>query len=506
MENNVQWTDLFLNNLVNFQKRKHEKCRKFMKYFDLMTVDRAIEFVKDYYKIYLLSHSSPVVSICVSHDESFFASISNDSPILIWSLITKSQICSIPYQEKDVTVLHMTYNSENLLIGTKTGRIHLFNIKEARVDFIFEGHRASIQEICSIPNTTLFISASLDLSILLWNLSSKRCEAYMKKHESYVTCLHVCPNGKYFASGSWDKKVILWNIQKKNSIKTLGNLEKVIKSVCFSKDSKTLAAASGNIIFLYSLNDFSEKQLISHTYTITKVLFYDAETLISVSFDKTIKIWNTSDSQIKEVVSSSPNHCTSIALASNRKNLILGLNDGKLKIVGFDGNSIDYILPGHNKDVYLMKISQNCKILASTCCLNSLAFWDLKVRSCNFVIQKASDSINSFDFSYDCSKLVAGFISGCVEVWELNGYTSLKVVETSGNPINFVLFWSDSYFLVSSHNTEISFWGMEKCEKIVFDHRTNDSCVKAVRMGQFLMCQYKKNELKCFKIPETLLV
>lgn len=501
METDNSWISIFISNLVKFQKSRQEKKRNSLEYFNMLPVDLAVDFIKSFYHLYIQSHTSAITNISLSNDESVFVSISANSAIHVWSLITKSQIYSIDHLDKDITVLQFTPDWQNLLIGTKSGKIRLLSFKESRVEFTFEGHRASIQEICLIPNSQLFISASLDLSIIMWNLATKRCEAYMKKHEAYVSCLHVSPNSSYFASGSWDHKVILWNIRKKSVIKTFGNLEKVVNSVCFSKDSRVLAAASGNIIFVFSLNDFSEKHLESHTCTVTKVLFSNAGLLISVSFDKSIKVWDTSNYQVKKVIMTSPNHCTSSVLAESGKSLILGLNNGQIKLVSFNESNTDLLLPGHNKDVFLVRISPNCRVLASTCCLYWLALWDVKLKNCLVNSKKLNDPINSFEFCKDSTQLVSGYMSGSIEILDLSTLSILKLVEPCSITITCVIFWNNEKIIASSQNNEINIWTIKTKEKTNIPHKNLEFCVKTLKLSNFLLCQYKNNLIKCFKFP-----
>lgn len=131
-------------------------------------------------------------------------------------------------------------------------------------------------------------------SIRIYNYDTGDLVKSLNGHASYVNAIEIL-NEKYIASGSWDSKVIIWDLST-FSIKY--NLAAHTVGVyCIKRISNNLLASadgSGKINIWNWLNGTLVFKLTGHTGKIwyCSLELYDEQTLISGSFDKTIKFWN----------------------------------------------------------------------------------------------------------------------------------------------------------------------------------------------------------------------
>jgi dipeptidyl aminopeptidase/acylaminoacyl peptidase len=141
-------------------------------------------------------------------------------------------------------------------------------------------------------------SSSLDKTIRIWNVADGKQLQEMKGHTDIVDAIAFSPDGKLLASASGmaDKSVRLWNPADGKEIKNLGTHGGSVYAVAFSPDGKLLASAgSDNTIKIWDVPGQKEvTQLKGHEMGVTGVVFTDNNKLVSVSQDRTVRIWDLS--------------------------------------------------------------------------------------------------------------------------------------------------------------------------------------------------------------------
>lgn len=217
----------------------------------------------------LSQHSDTVLALAVSNDGQFLASSSFYDPISLWDL-------SSGYQRHS-------------LIG-HTNRVDAIAFRSTST--------ASTQDDLPLLSSLnkgdtggILASGSGDLTIKLWNVETGTEIRTLEGHAHQIAALAFSPDGITLASASWDGTVKLWNLKTRRH-RTLDVEAGRANGVAFSRDGKKLAIASDSLQ-LWSLS--SGKKLVlepGHRDPVSAVLFgQDDQTLISASFDRTIKIW-----------------------------------------------------------------------------------------------------------------------------------------------------------------------------------------------------------------------
>ena len=211
----------------------------------------------------LSGHSSPVICVALSRDNSHVVSGDEDGTIIVHS--------------------------------TKTG------IVKYRADKVFA---YGVQGLCYLLDGLFVACGSDGLKVLSPSLELVQT---LVGHDGPVWCVTVSPSGSHLASCGVDGKVMIWSEPGEGGewarVQVLEDHTNWVRAVCFSPDGKQLATGSfDKSIKTYSFNEGNAilaHTLEGHTYSVESLLFSpDCKLLCSGSVDRSIKFWNPADGSL----------------------------------------------------------------------------------------------------------------------------------------------------------------------------------------------------------------
>jgi WD40 repeat protein len=130
--------------------------------------------------------------------------------------------------------------------------------------------------------------------VILFDFDKNREVSTLPGHAGSVQNLAFSPDGRTLAGGS-DTSIILWDVGRRSRIATLNGHSKPVFSLAFSPDGRQLASAGAdrNVIIW----DVAGKELLGRLRAGSSVLsvsYLSPDTLISGSFDATVRFWDLS--------------------------------------------------------------------------------------------------------------------------------------------------------------------------------------------------------------------
>lgn len=204
-----------------------------------------------------------------------------------------------------------------------------------------------------------------------------------KGHKDTVNCVAIHPSEPYFASGSSDSTIRLVDYELQNNLIVLKGHTHSVNCVSWAKDELVSGSSdmsikvwkSGNKTNQFDLNEFyCHRTLLGHEHIVSGLISIDdTEFTISVSRDKTIKVWDRTTGFCRKTVSDAHDEWIRCGDA-NKKYLVTSGNDKKLfvfdltNMLAFDktgGNSHPYFVncfPVHDNFVDSVKIYKEGKL------------------------------------------------------------------------------------------------------------------------------------------------
>jgi WD40 repeat protein len=147
--------------------------------------------------------------------------------------------------------------------GGADGLIRFWSIETGDVQFTLAGHRAGAQCLAFSPDGKTLASGGTDKMVRLWDVASKKLLAILSGHNDPVLALAFSPDGKTLASAggpglrtAFPKvksrgEAIVWDLAADKGRARITAADRIM-GLAFSKDSGTLALASGeNVVALW---------------------------------------------------------------------------------------------------------------------------------------------------------------------------------------------------------------------------------------------------------------
>ncbi len=251
----------------------------------------------------LSGHQNWVRAVVFSPDGSVLISGSDDRTIRVWNWRTGQILQTFTEHQGSIATLAvmMNGNSTVLASGSDDKTVKLWEIEAGQESLItFSGHPNFVQSVAFSPDGHLLVSADFDGKIKIWSLS-QRCEIFHLDDTFYgIRTIAISPSGQTLVTAGRDGKIKLRNFPTGESRQTLtaqpgSFLGGGIESVAISPDERLIASASDdekNIKLWNLVTGECIQTLIGHLKGVTSVVFSpDGQTLISGSYDKTIKLW-----------------------------------------------------------------------------------------------------------------------------------------------------------------------------------------------------------------------
>lgn len=152
-------------------------------------------------------------------------------------------------------------------------------------------------------------------------------------HSHFVSDLSLSQDSRYALSSSWDHSLRLWNLKQGKTIQRFESHSKDVLTAAFSVDNRQIFSGGRdkNIKIWNTQGEckFTVEQG-AHTDWVSSVKFYQDKVplLVSASWDKTIKVWDSQTMTLKHTFVGHKAQINSLDMAPNTPYLASGGKDG----------------------------------------------------------------------------------------------------------------------------------------------------------------------------------
>jgi WD40 repeat protein len=172
---------------------------------------------------------------------------------------------------------------------------------------------AKVQSLAVSPDGKLLVSGDTDGIISLWQAETGELVRRLEGHSEPIAesgGLAFSPSGKLLASGSWDDTARVWDVETGETLQILKGHNGDVQGVAFSPDEKRIATSSDDKrLMLWEVESGQPLQVFDgHQNWAVGVGFVprrphadtappggkgDAPLLVSSSYDRTLRVWDT---------------------------------------------------------------------------------------------------------------------------------------------------------------------------------------------------------------------
>lgn len=223
---------------------------------------------------------------------------------LLVSLPDVSLIHSLAISEQTIESVCFNKSGDWIVFGCPDmGQLLVWEWQSETYVLKQQGHSSSMSCLAYSPDGSMVATGGEDSKVKLWNTSSGFCFVTFNEHEASVTGVCFTPNGKVVLSSSVDGTVRAFDMTRYRNFKTF-TTPRPVQLSCISVDSSgDLIAAGGQDVFEIYLWSLTTGRLVDvltgHQGPVASLSFSNNPTssqLASVSWDKTVKVWDALES------------------------------------------------------------------------------------------------------------------------------------------------------------------------------------------------------------------
>lgn len=257
------------------------------------------------------------------HDECFYSG-GGEGYVVEWNHKEKGDGKMLVQVNRPVYSLLLDRQQNHLYCGAASGNLHVIDLQEGKEVRNIEAHEAGIFDIKKVNGH--LITSGGDGVVNVWTAGELVLQHQLKASDKSARVIAVSPDEEEFAVGFSDHKIRTYDLRTFQLKETVDAHSNSVFALAYSPDHQYLLSGGRDVMLRsWKRNEAHAKELDipAHTLHINAIAYNPAATLfVTVSMDKTIKLWDARSFELLKVIDKARNeaHASSV-------NKVMWLND-----------------------------------------------------------------------------------------------------------------------------------------------------------------------------------
>lgn len=246
----------------------------------------------------MITHKSPISGIA-TYDNKYIATAGYDNTVILWD-VEKDESIARGYHDHLVNQCRFSWCGQYLITSSSDYTARIWSVPTMRLLTVLTGHTDDVEGLSFHPEKPYVATCSRDRTIQIYKLDGSLLNV-LKGHTDDIISVEWMSGSDIVVSSSDDGTIKFWN----------AFTGEIVKDLSFNDvQTDTIALTSTGTIF--AGNDKGEIVVINkdeepvmtpaHKAGIKRLVYSEAvKRLISLSYDRSFKVWTYEEGKVKEV-------------------------------------------------------------------------------------------------------------------------------------------------------------------------------------------------------------
>jgi len=243
-----------------------------------------------------MNHQGPIAGIAAAGP--FIATAGYDNRLILWDALSKRAVAR---SHHDHLVNHCAFSTDGTMVASASSdySARVWEVPTLRLKATLIGHGDDVDMAVFSPDDTLVATCALDRKIRIFDISG-RCLKVLRGHTGNILSVAWTRDGQRLVSSSVDGTVREWNAATGTEIRR-NDIDVRTDTLVIDSDGRIFAGDDQGRITIIVDGQITFTQ--AHQAGVKNISFDEAAgVLVTLSYDRTIAIWNVSGAhEIQEV-------------------------------------------------------------------------------------------------------------------------------------------------------------------------------------------------------------
>lgn len=280
----------------------------------------------------LIGHTDSIVAVQFSFNGKLAATGGMEGVVKVWDVATGSMVAQLEGPD-EITWICWHSKGSILLAGANDGSAWMW-MSNGQVMQVFSGHSAPLTAGCFSPDGKLVVTGSEDGSVIVWDPKNaspiqKFTAADGRFNQAPITTVGFSNDSTLLLTGSQDGAIKAVHPQNGKILASLDGHSDSIECIEYSKIIPLVATCGmDGKLCVWEASNLKQRSVLIHDDGVVKAKWHPTEPLlISVSVDKTVRVWDARTGQCVRVFRGHTQPILDMSLSIDGRKIISASDD-----------------------------------------------------------------------------------------------------------------------------------------------------------------------------------
>jgi len=327
----------------------------------------------------------------------------------------------------------------------------------------FYRHRGPVTATLGVPGSQWILTSGYDSAVAMFHRTNHEVKL-LGYHQHLANSLAVSCEGRLAASCSSDYNICIWDLEETRLRYCLRGHEDDVEAFTFVDEALGISVSRDRSVRIWDLDSGSCKQILhGHDKDVLSVAYADGK-VFSCGDDMTLRCWSLQSGENLNTWGPFDTETDTCAVDIERKRLVLGCDDGRIRIFSMENGELLKAINAHNVGIKKVAVCEHNGDILSAAYDQKILIWDGQTLQTRLTLENHPGKWErSFSWS-PCGQFVySGTFDGSVLCWESESGRLLNELgqegSIPGNPcLNEIDVDSTGQLTAVSDDGIIRFW------------------------------------------------